>query len=183
MARANARTIRSLRIGSTVGSATMPALPPPWRSPAAAFFRVIARASRATSSTVTSGAMRTPPIAGPAAVSSMTTMPSIPVDGSRTSTTMLGPDSSHRVRHWVSTLGRGADCMLPIPFTVVASSCPAPPFQRGRSRLPRAVRPCFPVTIARTRPVDPAPRTGAFAAAGAGLSALPGPRWFCQPRR
>ena len=49
-------------------------LPPPWRRPAAAFFQVIARASRKHSSTVTSGAMRTPPIATPHAVLSMTSI-------------------------------------------------------------------------------------------------------------
>ena len=40
-------------------------LAPPCASPAAAFFNVIARASRTHSSTLTSGAMRVPPIAGP----------------------------------------------------------------------------------------------------------------------
>ena len=47
-----------------------------------AFFQVMARASRQTSSTLTSGAMRMPPIVGPAALLSMTTIPSRPQRGS-----------------------------------------------------------------------------------------------------
>jgi hypothetical protein len=56
-------------------------LPPPWRRPAAAFFQVMARASRKHSSTVTSGAIRTPPIATPHAVLSTTTTAFKPTDG------------------------------------------------------------------------------------------------------
>jgi hypothetical protein len=82
MAAPNARTRRTLAAGSIAGSATMPALAPPCRSPAAAFLNVIARASRNTSRGVTSGAIRTPPIAGPAAVLSTTTMACSPAAGS-----------------------------------------------------------------------------------------------------
>ncbi len=49
-------------------------LPAAVRQSGAAFLNVIARASRATSPTVTSDAMRTPPIAGPHAVLSTTTI-------------------------------------------------------------------------------------------------------------
>jgi hypothetical protein len=60
----------------------MPDFPPPCGRPAMAFFQVMARARRKTSSVVTSLAMRIPPIAGPAAVLSTTTMPFKPTRGS-----------------------------------------------------------------------------------------------------
>ena len=56
-------------------------LPPPCGNPAAAFFQVIARASRKHSSSETSGAIRAPPIAGPQAVLSTTTIAFSPKRG------------------------------------------------------------------------------------------------------
>ncbi len=72
MALAKARTSRSFSSRGSPGSATIPALPPPWGRPAAAFLNVIARARRATSSSETSTAILTPPMAVPAAVLSIT---------------------------------------------------------------------------------------------------------------
>jgi hypothetical protein len=57
---------------------------------------VIALASRETSSTPTSTAMRTPPMAGPQAVLSTTTNASSPIAGCRSASTFRGPQSSPR---------------------------------------------------------------------------------------
>ena len=56
---------------------------PPWRRPQVAFLSVIARANRKHSMALTSGAMRVPPMAGPAAVLSMTTIARSPTEGVR----------------------------------------------------------------------------------------------------
>ena len=110
MARAKARITRSFSLGSIAGSATMPALPPPWARPAAAFLKVIARASRKTSRTVTSGAMRMPPIEGPQATLSMTRKPRTPARGSWTRTTCEGPRSSASSRWTDSMSGTRSKC-------------------------------------------------------------------------
>ncbi len=81
MAAANARMICSLAAAGMAGSPTMTDLAPPCGNPAAAFINVMARASRTHSPTLTSGAMRVPPIAGPAAVLSITTIAFKPSDG------------------------------------------------------------------------------------------------------
>ena len=60
----------------------MTILPPPCGRLAAAFLNVIARAKRKHSLTLTSGAMRTPPIEGPIATLSTTNIPFRPTDGS-----------------------------------------------------------------------------------------------------
>jgi hypothetical protein len=73
IAAAKARISRSLSESGILGSAKITDLPPPCGSPAAAFLKVIARASRKASSVLTSGAMRTPPIAGPQAMLSIAT--------------------------------------------------------------------------------------------------------------
>jgi hypothetical protein len=70
-----------LRSRGIAGSAKITDLPPPWGRPAAALFSVIARARRKHSSTLTSGAMRAPPIAGPAATLSITTIARKSSDG------------------------------------------------------------------------------------------------------
>ena len=69
-------------------------MPPPCGKPAAAFFNVIARASRAHSSAVTSGAMRKPPMEGPRATLSTTSTPSSPRLFSCTWMVFAGPRSS-----------------------------------------------------------------------------------------
>ena len=63
-----------------LGSAKITDLPPPCGKPAAAFLKVIARANRKASSVLTSGAMRTPPIAGPQAMLSIETTALSPMD-------------------------------------------------------------------------------------------------------
>ncbi len=131
MALAKDRITRSLSAGSMAGSATIPALPPPWRNPAAAFLKVIARASRATSWTVTSGAIRTPPMAGPAATLSTTTKPSSPTPGSRTSTTCAGPRSSANTRHSLSIMPPLASAVCPTR----RSSPPASACSRSRRHV------------------------------------------------
>ena len=80
MPRAKCRTRASLF--GDLGSAMMQDFPPPWERPAIAFFQVMPRARRNTSSVVTSGAIRIPPMAGPAAVLSTTAMPLSPMPGS-----------------------------------------------------------------------------------------------------
>ena len=102
IARAKDRTRRSLAARPIAGSAQMPALPPPKARPAAAFFNVIARARRATSVTVTSRAIRTPPTAGPAARLSTTTTACSPAAAPRSSTIFAGPRSSHNSSHRAS---------------------------------------------------------------------------------
>ncbi len=82
IARAKARIHCSLTSGGMAGSPLTTALPPPWGSPAALFFIVMARARRNASSTVTSGAMRMPPMAGPLATLSTTSTAFIPNAGS-----------------------------------------------------------------------------------------------------
>ena len=61
-----------------------------------AFLSDIARARRKQVSVVTSGAIRTPPIAGPAATLSMTTNARSPVRCSAMCTTLAGPRSSQK---------------------------------------------------------------------------------------
>jgi len=73
IASAKPRISRSLSESGILGSAKITDLPPPCGRPAAAFLKVIARASRKASSVLTSGAMRTPPIAGPQATLSIAT--------------------------------------------------------------------------------------------------------------
>ena len=80
IAPANARISRSLSGSGILGSAKITDLPPPCGKPAAAFLKVIARASRKASSVLTSGAMRTPPIAGPQAMLSIETTALSPMD-------------------------------------------------------------------------------------------------------
>ena len=101
IARAKDRTRRSLAARPIAGSAQMPALPPPKARPAAAFFNVIARARRATSVTVTSGAIRTPPTAGPAARLSTTTTACRPAAAPEQQI-FAGPRSSHSSPHRAS---------------------------------------------------------------------------------
>ena len=81
MAQAKARISASFRGAGMRGSAKITDLPPPCASPAAAFLSVMARASRKHSSRLTSGAMRTPPIEGPHATLSMTTIALRPAPG------------------------------------------------------------------------------------------------------
>jgi hypothetical protein len=78
---AKARISRSLSRNVILGSAKITDLPPPWGRPAAAFLKVIARASRKASSLLTSGAIRTPPIAGPQAILSIATTAFRPTEG------------------------------------------------------------------------------------------------------
>jgi hypothetical protein len=73
IADAKPRISRSFSGSGILGSAKITDLPPPCGRPAAAFLKVIARANRNASSVVTSGAMRTPPIAGPQAILSIAT--------------------------------------------------------------------------------------------------------------
>ena len=94
MASAKARISDCLSVDGIIGSPTITALPPPWCSPAAAFLSVIALASRTHSSVVTSGAIRTPPIAGPIATLSITTVARSPVVRSVRCTILAGPRSS-----------------------------------------------------------------------------------------
>src|SRR3989344_5805003 len=76
------------------GSATIPAFAPPNGKSASAFLYVIARARRETSSAVTVGVMRMPPLPRPLLVLSMTKKPCIFVFGSYTSRIFSGPISS-----------------------------------------------------------------------------------------
>src|SRR5512139_470692 len=98
MARAKARTSASLWAGGIAGSPTITDLPPPCGSPAAAFLKVIARASRAHSASETSLAMRKPPMDGPVATLSTTRMALSPIAGSCTCTMRAGPRSSQKLK-------------------------------------------------------------------------------------
>jgi len=80
IAAAKPRISRSLSESGILGSAKITDLPPPCDKPAAAFLKVIARASRRASSVLTSGAMRTPPMAGPQAMLSIATIALSPED-------------------------------------------------------------------------------------------------------
>ena len=91
---ASARISCSFLSAGIFGSPRSTTLPPPCGRPAAAFLKVIARASRMHSSVVTSVAMRTPPIAGPLATLSMTSTAFRPTDGSQACTILAGPSSS-----------------------------------------------------------------------------------------
>jgi hypothetical protein len=80
IAAAKARISRSLSRSDILGSAKITDLPPCGK-PAAAFLKVIARASRKASSVLTSGAIRSPPIAGPQAILSIATTSLRPIEG------------------------------------------------------------------------------------------------------
>src|SRR5210317_1390728 len=71
-------------------------LPPPCGRPAAAFLSVMPRARRKHSSSDTSGAMRTPPMAVPAAVLSTTAIALRPIAGLYICRMVLGPRSSQK---------------------------------------------------------------------------------------
>src|SRR3989338_1213495 len=81
---------------------TIPAFAPPNGIPASAFFHVMVRARRNTSSAVTLGVIRIPPFPGPRAVLSITKNPFIPIFGSRIVSTHSGPYISFLIS--VSTL-------------------------------------------------------------------------------
>ena len=109
---AKARTKRSFSERGIDGSPKITDFAPPCANPAAAFLKVMARARRKHSSVLTSGAMRVPPIAGPTAVLSITTMALRPRRGSWMWTIFSGPSGSaksedllHAV-HSSLTLGR-----------------------------------------------------------------------------
>src|SRR3989338_550238 len=72
----------------------MPALAPPNGIPAKAFFQVIVRAKRNTSSSDTFGVIRMPPLPGPSTVLSITKNPAMPILGSYTFTIYSGPNVS-----------------------------------------------------------------------------------------
>ncbi|VVB85877.1 Uncharacterised protein [uncultured archaeon] len=91
---ARAKALITCSLSTVFGSAKIPDFPPPCGSPAMAFLYVIARASLRISVAVTSGAILTPPIEGPAATLSITTMAFNCIFGSYKKTVFSGPISS-----------------------------------------------------------------------------------------